>query len=108
MAVAAHFHAYSLTHHPGSGPSCKCSSSGRVARRGCRLAGHPRLATLVEAKLALTWSLQQIAGWLSATYDADDEMRVSHETVYRTLFVQYRGGLRHELTRHLRTRRGVR
>lgn len=53
----------------------------------CRLAGHPRVATLVKAKLALRWSPQQIAGWLSATYDAGDELRVSPETIYRTLFV---------------------
>ncbi len=80
------------------------------ARRAkpCKLAGHPRLATLVEHKLAAKWSPAQIAGWLARTYVDDDEMRVSHETIYRTLFVQSRGALRHELTRYLRTRRGVR
>jgi IS30 family transposase len=74
----------------------------------CKLSLHPRLATLVEKKLASKWSPQQIAGWLGRTYGNDDGLRVSHETIYRTLFVQSRGALRHELTRHLRTRRGVR
>jgi IS30 family transposase len=69
---------------------------------------HPRLATLVERKLASKWSPEQIAGWLARTYADDDGMRASHETIYRTLFVQSRGPLRHELTQHLRTRRGVR
>ena len=74
----------------------------------CKLSLHPRLATLVEQKLVSRWSPEQIAGWLAGTYADDDEMRVSQETIYRTLFVQSRGALRHELTQHLRTRRGVR
>lgn len=61
----------------------------------------------VAAKLAEEWSPEQIAGWLARTYP-DPEMPVSHETIYRTLFVQSRGALNKELTQHLRTRRGVR
>jgi IS30 family transposase len=69
---------------------------------------HPRLATLVEQKLTAKWSPEQIAGWLAGTYVEDAELRVSHETIYRTLFVQSRGALKRELTQHLRTRRAVR
>jgi hypothetical protein len=54
------------------------------------------------------WSPQQIAGWLKATYPNDPEMQVSHETIYRTLFIQSRGALRKELTKHLRTGRAIR
>jgi IS30 family transposase len=74
----------------------------------CKLAQHPRLRTLVEDKLAIRWSPQQIAGWLARTHPDDAELQVSHETIYRTLYVQSRGALRKELTRHLRTRRGMR
>jgi IS30 family transposase len=74
----------------------------------CKLASNPALAAVVEEKLTCRWSPEQIAGWLARTHADDDEMRVSHETIYRTLFVQSRGALRHELTQHLRRRRGVR
>ena len=57
---------------------------------------------MVERKLELRWSPQQIAGWLVRAFPDDAEMRVSHETIYLSLFVQSRGALRKELTRHLR------
>ena len=57
---------------------------------------------MVEAKLELRWSPQQIAGWLADEFPDDPEMRVSHETIYLSLFVQTRGALRKELTRYLR------
>jgi len=66
------------------------------------------LRQAVEAKLAARWSPQQIAGWLPRAYPDDREFRVSHETIYMSLFVQPRGALRKELTRYLRTRRMVR
>jgi IS30 family transposase len=66
------------------------------------------LAVAVEDKLGLRWSPQQIAGWLAATYPGEAEMRVSHEAIYTSLFVQTRGGLRKELTRYLRTGRATR
>lgn len=50
----------------------------------CKLASSPLLRLLVRAKLAQKWSPEQIAGWLARTYSDDDEMRVSHETIYRT------------------------
>jgi len=74
----------------------------------CRLAQRPRVAGLVAGKLAEDWSPPQIAGWLRATYPDDGSMRVSHETIYLSLFVQARGVLRKELTAHLRTRRTTR
>ncbi len=71
----------------------------------CRLAADGALARIVAAQLAADWSPQQIAGWLVTEYPDDVGMRVSHETIYRTLFVQARGALKRELTAHLRTRR---
>ena len=68
----------------------------------------PRLRAVVEAKLALRWSPQQIAGWLPVAYPEDLVMRVSHETIYLSLFVQSRGALRRELQRCLRTGRAMR
>ncbi|WP_343050395.1 hypothetical protein [Nocardioides ungokensis] len=59
-------------------------------------------------KLRQRWSPQQIAGWLKATYPDEPEMQVSHETIYRTLFIQSRGALRKELTAYLRTKRVLR
>jgi IS30 family transposase len=73
-----------------------------------KLARCPRLRAVVEAKLELRWSPEQIAGWLSLHYPDDPEMRVSHETIYLSLFVQTRGALRTELTRYLRQRRSAR
>ena len=59
-------------------------------------------------QLKQKWSPEQIAGWLKATHPNDPEMQVSHETIYRTLFIQSRGALRKELTAHLRTGRVIR
>jgi IS30 family transposase len=67
-----------------------------------------RLRAVVEAKLELRWSPQQIASWLVLEFPDDAEMRVSHETIYLSLFVQSRGALRKELTRYLRMKRSVR
>ncbi len=63
---------------------------------------------VVAAKLRANWSPEQIAGWLVSTYPDDATMRASHETIYRSLFVQARGVLKRELTAHLRTRRPIR
>ena len=68
----------------------------------------PRLRQVVESKLELRWSPQQIAGWLALAYPDDPEMQVSRETIYLSLFVQARGALRKELTRCLRTGRARR
>jgi IS30 family transposase len=63
---------------------------------------------MVEAKLELRWSPQQISGWLVEEFPDEAEMRVSHETIYLSLFVQSRGALRKELTRYLRSGRATR
>jgi IS30 family transposase len=68
-----------------------------------KLLMQPRLRAVVEAKLGLRWSPEQIAGWLPLAYPSDPVMRVSHETIYLSLFVQSRGALRRELQRCLRT-----
>ena len=74
----------------------------------CKLATNPVLRAIVEDKLRQRWSPQQIAGWLKVSYPHDPEMQVSHESIYRTLFVQSRGALRRELTQYLRTGRVIR
>ncbi|HUH08862.1 MAG TPA: IS30 family transposase [Egibacteraceae bacterium] len=73
-----------------------------------KLAADPLLRAIVAYKLAKKWSPEQIAGWLARQYPDRPEMHVSHETIYRSLFVQSRGALRRELTRHLRSGRTVR
>ncbi len=73
-----------------------------------KLASCRRLRRVVERKLADLWSPQQIAGWLAEEYPNDPEMRVSHESIYQSLFVQSRGALRKELHRCLRTGRAMR
>ena len=74
----------------------------------CRLAQHPRLRRLVATKLARRWSPQQIAGWLRQTFPGDPDRQVSHETIYRSLFVQSRGVLKRALIQHLRRPRRMR
>ncbi len=68
-----------------------------------KLAACPRLRAIVEDKLELRWSPTQISGWLVDTFPDDPEMRVSHEAIYLSLFVQSRGALRKEPTRYLRS-----
>ncbi|NNC18612.1 IS30 family transposase [Corallococcus exiguus] len=74
----------------------------------CKLALHPRLRSTVTQKLQLDWSPEQIAGWLRREYPKDSAMHVSHETLYKSLFIQARGVLKRELLRHLRSRRPMR
>jgi len=73
-----------------------------------KLAGSSRLREVVEVKLELKWSPEQISGWLRRIYPDDPGMQVSHETIYLSLFVQSRGALRRELCAHLRGRRRMR
>ncbi len=74
----------------------------------CLLALHRRLREVVASKLVLEWSPEQISGWLKTRYPDDPSMRVSHETIYRSLFIQARGVLKKELMDHLRTKRRMR
>ena len=81
----------------------------RAARpKPCKLAVEPRLRAVVEAKLGLRWSPEQVAGWLRVAYPDDPSMRISHETIYLSLYVQRRRALRGDLRRCLRTGRAMR
>jgi IS30 family transposase len=73
-----------------------------------KLAENRALARIVTDKLRMLWSPEQIAGWLQHTYPRDESHRVSHETIYRSLFIQARGALKKELLQHLRRTRGMR
>jgi IS30 family transposase len=74
----------------------------------CRLATHSNLQQIVASKLMQDWSPEQIAGWLKQQYPSDESLRVSHETIYRSLFIQARGALKQELIQHLRSKRRIR
>jgi IS30 family transposase len=74
----------------------------------CKLASNRALARIVASKLQCRWSPRQIAGWLKRTYPDHENFQVSHETIYRTLFIQARGALKKELLKHLRRTRGMR
>ncbi len=76
--------------------------------RRCLLAINERLRNMVASKLREDWSPQQISGWLKREYPEDEAMHISHETIYRTLFVQARGALKRELLAHLRSKRMMR
>lgn len=74
----------------------------------CKLVLNRRLRRRVEVKLKRKWSPQQIAGWLKHEYPGDDWNQVSHETIYRSLFIQARGALKKELQQYLRSKRHIR
>lgn len=74
----------------------------------CLLAGNRKLRNMVASKLILDWSPEQISGWLKIEYPDDPSMHVSHETIYRSLFIQARGALKKELLDHLRSKRRMR
>ena len=74
----------------------------------CKLAHNRALANTVAKKLQLEWSPRQIAGWLKRSYPHDEAYQVSHETIYRTLYIQARGALKKELLQHLRRTRVMR
>src|SRR5450755_1434510 len=74
----------------------------------CLLTTHTALREMVAGKLVQNWSPQQISGWLKMEYTNDPSLRVSHETIYRSLFIQARGALKQELVKHLRSKRRIR
>jgi IS30 family transposase len=99
--------------HEGAAGYRACEADRRAWDRAlrpkrCKLVQHPSLCRTVAAQLALDWSPQQISAWLERGYPRDETMRVSHETIYRTLFLQTRGALKKELLKHLRTQRQMR
>jgi len=79
-----------------------------VRPKTCLPARHGPLRELVASKLVLDWSPRQISGWLKTQYPNDESLRVSHETIYRSLFIQARGVLKQELVKHLRSQRRIR
>ena len=88
-------------------------ADGRAWQQGlrpksCLLAANPPLRSMVAAKLQDQWSPQQISGWLKTEHGDDGTMQVSHETIYKSLFIQARGVLKRELMAHLRSRRIMR
>jgi len=70
--------------------------------KACKLAAHEYLRQAVAAKLQMDWSPEQIAGWLKRIHPGNEACQVSHETIYRSLYVQARGVLKKELMQHLR------
>jgi IS30 family transposase len=98
----------------GSRRDYRASDADRAAwERGqrpksCKLARNSALARIVAQKLRMLWSPEQIAGWLKCTYPDDESYQVSHETIYRTLYIQARGALKKELLQHLRRSRVMR
>jgi IS30 family transposase len=74
----------------------------------CKLVENRVLAHIVAGKLQMWWSPEQIAGWLKRTYPGNEDYQVSHETIYRSLFIQARGALKKELLVHLRRTRLMR
>jgi IS30 family transposase len=98
----------------GGRPEYRAQQAGHQAwesalrPKRCLLAIHVKLRKVVASKLILHWSPEQISGWLKIQYPADESMRVSQETIYRSLFIQARGALRKELLEHLRSRRRIR
>src|ERR1700727_420673 len=74
----------------------------------CLLSANRKLRDIVASKLILDWSPEQISGWLRSQYPDDESMRVSHETIYRSLFIQTRGVLKKELLDYLRSKRHMR
>jgi IS30 family transposase len=82
---------------------------GRAHRpKACKLVENRALACIVARRLQMQWSPEQIAGWLKHSYPGDGNYQVSHETIYRSLFIQARGALKKELTQHLRRTRVMR
>jgi len=74
----------------------------------CKLAMNRALSDAVSIKLELEWSPQQISGWLKREHPRNEAMQISHETIYKTLFIQARGALKKELQQHLRSKRAIR
>ena len=90
--------------HEADSQAWKCA----LRPKRCLLARNRKLRKIVANRLVLNWSPEQISGWLETQYPDDEAMRVSHETIYRSLFIQARGVLKKELMEHLRSKRCMR
>jgi IS30 family transposase len=99
---------------PGGRPEYRASPADGEAWQSalrpkrCLLSVHLKLRNIVASKLILDWSPKQISGWLKIPYPDDESRRVSHQTIYRSLFIQARGALQKELREHLRSKRRIR
>ncbi len=99
---------------PGGRPLYRATEADQQAwdsalrPKRCLLALHVKLQEVVADKLILDWSPEQVCGWLKSEYPEDEKMHVSHETIYRSLFIQARGVLKKELIQHLRFKRRIR
>ena len=89
-------------------PITQAWESALRPKRCAFLPSTAKLREIVASKLILDWSPEQISGWLKIQYPEDESMRVSHETIYRSLFIQARGVLKKELIGHLRSKRRMR
>ena len=91
-------------------PTAPIQAAWERARRPkiCKLVENREFAHIVALQLKQLWSPEQIAGWLKRRYPDDEHFQVSHETIYRSLFIQARGVLKKELLQHLRRTRGMR
>ena len=96
------------TKHYRAAPSDAAAWNRTHRPKPCKLAGKVYLCRAISAKLTRKWSPQQIAGWLMREHPDDENKRVSHETIYRSLFIQTRGVLKKELLAHLRATRSIR
>src|SRR6266566_2669381 len=102
-----------VTRH-GGGPAYRAHDADNQAwesalrPKRCLLTVNGKLRKIVASKLVLDWSPEQISGWLKNQYPKDESLRVSHETIYRSLFIQARGVLKKELMDHLRSKRRLR
>jgi IS30 family transposase len=117
--IASHLHravstvGREVTRHGGR-PAYRADTADKQAwnaalrPKRCLLAVNRKLRDIVASKLILDWSPEQIAGWLKTRYPNNESMRVSHETIYRSLFIQARGVLKKELMDHLRSKRHMR
>ena len=86
----------------------QCAWDRAQRPKSCKLVQNRALARIVASKLQLQWAPEQIAGWLKYTYPDDESRQVSHETIYKSLFIQARGALKKELLQHLRKTRAMR
>ena len=113
MGRAASTVSREVTRHGGR-PAYRAHDADRQAwvsalrPKRCLLAVNHQLRDIVASKLMLDWSPEQISGWLKTEYPDNESMRVSHETIYRSLFIQARGALKKELMDHLRSKRRMR
>lgn len=96
-----------IQHYRAAAAEAECWDRAQRPKQ-CKLATNRKLNAVVADRLTKKWSPEQISGWLARTYEANTAMQVSHETIYRSLFIQARGVLKRELLSHLRSRRMMR